>query len=111
MLNKAEFLKNAVVNTTKTIKVDAWGYEVKIRPLTIAESFEVYALISAFEKSKGKDFNSFIKGQIKAVSYALVEPAFSEDELAAIKDAKIFEGVSFIFNEISKMAGENTPTA
>ena len=41
MLNKAEFLKNAVVNTTKTIKVDAWGDEVKIRPLTIAESFEV----------------------------------------------------------------------
>lgn len=111
MLNKAEFLKNAVVNTTKTIRVEAWGDEVKIRPLTIAESFEVYSLISEFEKSKGKDFNSFIKGQIKAASYALVEPTFSEDELSAIKDAKTFEGVSFIFNEISKMAGENTPTA
>ena len=111
MLNKAEFLTHAAVNTTNTLKVDAWGDEVTLRPLTIAASVAVYSLISAFEKSKGKDFNSFIKGQIKAVSYALVEPAFSEDELSAIKDAKTFEGVSFIFNEISKMAGENTPTA
>lgn len=114
MLDKNAFLSKAVVNTTKTIKIKAWGdEEVKIRPLTIAESFEVMNTLGALSgekvKDKPKDVKSLVEAQILCASYALVEPSFSIDELKTL-NASAFAGITEIFGAVQELSNEASPS-
>lgn len=79
----------------KTIKVEAWGGDVKIRDLTVAESADVVAT-----RMRGEAGMSVVK----TASYALIEPAMTVADISAMSE-DAFDGVS----EIVKAIGEFKP--
>lgn len=111
MLNKEALLEKFKRNT-KTVKVKAWGGEVVIQQLSIKEKSEIEAMIygnaTPEELQKGTykiDMNAFISSRIKAVSYALVEPILSLEDLETLT-GEASEGI----NEVHKAIEEfNVP--
>lgn len=94
-----EDILNKFKPETKTIRVEAWGTEVKIRKLTIKERNEVDSLVlkdtDAAEVADGKvkvDLKKANEAIIRKVSYALVEPKFKPAELESLSE-EAFEGV------------------
>lgn len=78
----------------KTVEIDAWGGEVKIKQLTIAESADVIAT-----QAKGEQ----VLSMAKTASYALVEPKMSVKKLIALPQDS-FEGIAEIVNAVAELA-------
>lgn len=97
---------------SKEVEVPAWGGTVKIQKLTIKEKTEIesilYANASQKELSKGSfkiDLSQMMAAQIKSISYALVEPSMSIEELEGLTGEAI-EGLKQLAKEIDDF---NTP--
>jgi len=88
-------LKEKFAPTIKVVEVKEWDDEVKIKRLTVKETDEYISV----KKEKGD-----IPALYTAVSFCLVEPKMSADELMQLNEASL-PGVEEIFthlNEISK---------
>ncbi|MBL4730282.1 MAG: hypothetical protein JKY28_02690 [Sulfurimonas sp.] len=75
-----------------TVNIEAWGGEVKIRQLTVAETAEVVKTQTAGDGAMST---------IKMASFALVEPKMSVKKMLSLP-AEAFEGIA----EIVKAVGE-----
>lgn len=104
--------KNALLGkfkrNEKTIQVKAWGDEVKIQQLSIKEKSEIEALIygnatpKELEKGSFKiDIKLLMASRMKAVSYSLVEPLMSVDDLESLI-GEASEGINEIYKEIEE---------
>lgn len=109
MLDKSAFLQANRISESKTIFIKAWGNEVRIRPLSIAENVEVLSTLGALngtELSKeAPNAKKLIDAQLLCAHYALVEPTFSLDELKNLS-ASAFGGIAEIFGAVNEMANE-----
>ncbi|WP_345993764.1 hypothetical protein [Sulfurimonas sp. HSL-1716] len=92
MLTIDDISKKFTKTSETTIKVKAWGGEVKVRELTLAEAADVN-----IERTK-KDYVMVVT---KTVYYALVEPAIPLDDLKKMKEG-VFDGIKEIYDEINK---------
>lgn len=108
--------KNALLEkfkrNQKKIKVKAWGEEVVIQQLSVKEKSEVESFIlgdATPEELRNGTFKigmaAAIESRILAVSYALVEPKMSVEDLNSL-DASASEGLGEIYQAIEDF---NTP--
>ena len=111
MLNK-EMLLGKFERKQKTIKVKAWGGEVVIQQLSIKEKSEIEAMIygnaTPEELREGTfkiDMNALVASRIKAVSYALVEPKLSIEDLESLT-GEAGEGINEVHSALEEL---NTP--
>lgn len=91
-----------VCTEEKVVNIKAWGGEVKIRPLTIAERNEVINLLQKDGDINNAKIASLIEAQVLTAHFALVEPKISPDELKALPE-KAFEGVKEICEEVDRL--------
>lgn len=99
---KLQNIKENFSAEEKVVNVKAWGGEVKIRPLTIAERNEVIATMQKDGAQEKVGLADFIAAQIKTAHFALVDPKISEEELKALPE-RAFEGVKEICDEVEKL--------
>jgi len=102
MINKKDLFKKFNPET-KTVNVKAWGEApVEIRKLTIKEQADVnsllYGNLSIEEAQEGTahiDITAVQEAQILSVSYALVNPQLSVDEIKSMP-SDFLEGIGEI---------------
>ena len=76
-----------------TVEIEAWGGEVKIRQLTVAETADVV---------KSQTDGDSAMSTIKLVSYALVEPKMTVKKILSLP-AEAFEGIRQIAEALSNL--------
>ena len=107
MLDKSALLDKFKRNE-KTLKVKAWGGEVVIQQLSIKEKSEIESMIygnatpeQLRDGTYKIDMNALISSRLKAVSYCLVEPKLSVDDLETLTgDAS--EGINEVYKAIEE---------
>lgn len=99
-------------NEEKTLHVEAWEADVKIRRLTIKEADEVSALMlgeltnEKFANIQNNEMilsaDSFSQSQYLTVSHALVDPKMTSEELGALAGNFAKAGVLEIYSAIQE---------
>lgn len=88
-----EDIQSKCKTTEKTVEIDAWGGEVKIRQLSVSESADVIAT-----QSRGDG----AMAMVKTAAYALVEPKMTVKKILALpQDA--FDGLREIVEALGEM--------
>lgn len=91
---KLKDIQKKYVTAEKTVKIDAWGGEVKIRQLTVDQSAE-----AVFARGTGGNTATMIK----TAAFALVEPEMSEENIRALSDPA-FKGIIEIVTAVGSFS-------
>lgn len=108
-MTKKDFM-NKFKTKTKEITVKAWDNEpVEIRELTVSEANDVQSMMlkdtDTDVLSKGKvevSISAIESSKIRAVSYALVNPKLSEEELSGLGNAAR-DGINEIYEALTEL--------
>lgn len=88
-----EDIQNQSKMATATVEIEAFGGEVKIQQLTVAQSAEIFNL-----QQKGDAAMSLLR----TASYALVEPKLTVKKLLALPDSA-FDGIREIVDAVGEL--------
>ncbi|WP_170019187.1 hypothetical protein [Campylobacter sp. RM16190] len=101
MLN-LESIKQSVCTDEKVVKIKAWGGEVKIRPLTIAERIKATEVFQQSSETTNVKIVDVLEAQILTAHFALVEPKLSIAEIKELPE-EAYAGIRQISEEVEKL--------
>lgn len=89
-----EDIQSQCKTTEKTVKIKAWGGDVKIRQLTVKESSDVLTSQLAQDGAMA---------MIKTASFALLEPKMSIDKIQDLSQ-EAFEGIREVVEAVGELS-------